>query len=94
MHRYRFRGKEDFLGYYVYWGSESREDWLEILNDLIKRGLKRVMLIVSDDFTGLSSSISALFHETDHQLCLIHMQRNLRRNMSKGDVKVFMRSCR
>jgi len=82
-------GRKSFLGYYVYWGSESREDWLEILNDLIKRGLKRVMLIVSDDFTGLSSSISALFHETDHQLCLIHMQRNLRRNMSKGDVKVF-----
>lgn len=47
------------------------------------------MLIVSDDFSGLSSAISALFPDTNHQLCLIHMKRNLRRNMSKGDVKAF-----
>ncbi|WP_422700248.1 transposase [Dissulfurispira thermophila] len=40
-------------------GSESKEDWLEILND------------------------------TDHQFCFIHMQRNIKRNMSKEDVKVF-----
>ncbi|WP_440871030.1 IS256 family transposase [Thermodesulfovibrio yellowstonii] len=82
-------GRKSLMGYYIYWGSESREDWLEILNDLIKRGLKRVMLIVSDDFSGLSSAIEALFPNTDHQLCLIHMQRNLKRNMSKGDVKAF-----
>lgn len=82
-------GKKGFLGYYIYRGSESKEDWLEILNDLIKRGLKRVMIIVSDDFSGLSSAIKALFPKTDHQLCLAHMQRNIKRNMSKEDAKAF-----
>ncbi|HCE80021.1 MAG TPA: IS256 family transposase, partial [Thermodesulfobacterium commune] len=26
---------------YIYFGSETKEDWLQILNDLIKRGVKR-----------------------------------------------------
>jgi len=41
--------------------AESKEDWLQILNDLIKRGLKRVMVIVSDDFPGLTQALKALF---------------------------------
>jgi|YNPBryunderm2012_1023409.scaffolds.fasta_scaffold22677_2 transposase-like protein len=82
-------GKKGLYGYYVFFGSESKEDWLQILNDLINRGLKRVMLIVSDDFSGLVSAIKALFPNTDHQLCFIHMQRNIKRNMSKDDAKVF-----
>jgi len=45
-------GRKSFISYYIYFGSESKEDWLQILNDLIKRGLKRVMIIVSDDFPG------------------------------------------
>lgn len=82
-------GRKSLCSYYIYWGSESKEDWLEILNDLIKRGLKRVMLIVSDDFSGLSSAIKALFPHTDHQLCFVHMERNVKRNMSKEDAKIF-----
>ncbi|WP_273040633.1 hypothetical protein [Thermodesulfovibrio thiophilus] len=39
--------RKDFFGYYVYWGSEKKEDWLKILNDLIGRGLKRLLLIIS-----------------------------------------------
>ncbi|MCX7913936.1 MAG: transposase [Thermodesulfovibrionales bacterium] len=83
-------GRKSLLGYYIYWGSESRGEWLEILNYLIKRGLKRVMLVVSDNFSGLSQAIEALFPEADHQLCLVHLKRNLKKNMSKEDVKVFM----
>jgi transposase-like protein len=45
-------GRKSLVSYYIYFGSESKEDWLQILNDLIKRGLKRVMVIVSDDFPG------------------------------------------
>jgi len=69
--------------------AESKEDWLQILNDLIKRGLKRVMVIVSDDFPGLTQAIKALFPDTDHQLCFVRMQRNIKKNMSKQDAKQF-----
>ncbi len=82
-------GRKTLLSYYIYFGSESKEDWLQILNDLIKRGLKRVMVIVSDDFSGLSLAIGNLFPQTDHQLCLLHMQRNIKKNMSRQDAKQF-----
>jgi len=82
-------GRKSLVSYYIYFGSESKEDWLQILNDLIKRGLKRVMVIVSDDFPGLSHAIKNLFPQTDHQLCFLHMQRNIKKNMSKQDAKHF-----
>lgn len=82
-------GRKSLVSYYIYFGSESKEDWLQILNDLIKRGLKRVMVIVSDDFPGLSHAIKNLFPQTDHQLCFLHMQRNIKKNMSKQDTKQF-----
>lgn len=82
-------GKKNLLSYYIYFGSESKEDWLQILNDLIKRGLKRVMIIVSDDFPGLGQAIKALFPNTDHQLCFLHLERNIKRNMSRQDAKQF-----
>lgn len=82
-------GKKDLLGFYIEEGNENREDWLVILNNLIQRGLKRVLVIVSDDFPALDEAISTLFPKTDHQLCFIHMQRNVRKNMSKTDSKEF-----
>ena len=82
-------GRKSLVSYYIYFGSESKEDWLQILNDLIKRGLKRVMVIVSDDFPGLTQAIGNLFPQTDHQLCFLHMQRNIKKNMSKQDAKQF-----
>jgi transposase-like protein len=34
-----------------------KTDWIKVFNDLIDRGLKRVILIVSDDFPGISKAI-------------------------------------
>jgi transposase-like protein len=78
-------GKKEVYGYYEHFGSETKEHWLMILNDLIKRGLKRLLLIISDDFPGLSQAIQALFSKTEHQLCFVHMQRNVHKNMGKSD---------
>ena len=82
-------GKKDIFGFYIQEGKENREDWLVILNNLIQRGLKRVLIIVSDDFPGLDMAIKTLFPKTDHQLCYIHLQRNAKRNMSKKDAWEF-----
>ncbi|GAB6183080.1 IS256 family transposase [Thermodesulfovibrio hydrogeniphilus] len=81
--------KKDLYGYYVFIGSENKGDWLKIFNNLISRGLRRVMIIVSDDFPGLSEAVKTLFPQTDHQLCLVHMQRNIYKNMSKADARQF-----
>ncbi len=78
-------GYKDLYGYYIMEGNENREDWLVIFNQLISRGLKRVMLIISDDFPGLSSAIETLFPKSDHQLCHNHLKKNIRKNLSKKD---------
>ena len=82
-------GHKDVYGYYIFFGSETKEDWLSIFNDLISRGLKRIALIVSDAFPGLDKAVGALFPKSHHQLCFIHLQRNVRRNMAKPDAKIF-----
>jgi len=41
--------------------SKNKADWIKVFNDLIDRGLKRLMLIVSDDFPGIIKAIETLF---------------------------------
>jgi transposase-like protein len=54
------QGNKDIFGFYTFFGSENKADWIKIFNDLIDRGLKRVILIVSGDFR-ISKSIETLF---------------------------------
>lgn len=87
-----FDAQKDLFGLYLYDGHETKAFWLQTLNQLIERGLKRPLIIVSDDFSGLKESIATLFPESLHQLCFIHMQRNVRRNMGVEDAKSFNQS--
>lgn len=82
-------GKKDIYGLYTIFGSETKGNWLKIFNDLISRGLKKVCIIVSDDFPGVDDAIKSLFPKTDHQLCYVHLQRNIRKNMGKTDASFF-----
>ncbi|MBC7321358.1 transposase, partial [bacterium] len=69
----------------------NRETWRVVFEDLITRGLKRVLVIVSDDLPGIIETIEAIFPLADHQLCFVHLQRNVRRHMSKEDATQFNR---
>ncbi len=82
-------GKKEPIGIYLHEGAETKERWREIFEDLIQRGLKKVLIIVSDDLPGISNVIKALFPLTDHQLCYVHLERNVKRNMTKEDSKNF-----
>jgi len=62
---------------------------LKILNHLIKRGLKKAVIVSSADFQGLIETIRALYPLTDHQLCYVHLQRNVRSQMGKDDAAPF-----
>ncbi len=83
------QGRKDVYGYYTFFGNENKGDWLKVFNDLIERGLKRVAVIISDDFVGLNDAIKAMYPLTEHQLCYVHLQRNVRRNMAKEDANLF-----
>jgi transposase-like protein len=83
-------GEKEMLGYYINIGNENKGDWLSVLNQLIDRGLKRPLMIVSHDFPGLIEAIRVLFPDTDHQLCTVHLKRNIYRNISKAESKEFL----
>lgn len=76
-------GYKSILGFWVAEGHENKAFWADVFQDLISRGLKRVLLFVTDDFAGVDSIIRKLYPFSDHQLCYVHMQRNLRRKLPK-----------
>src|SRR5215831_6517620 len=66
-------------------GREHLEGWKTLLRGLCERGLRRVLLIVQDDFPGLKPVFESLFPQADLQLCTVHMQRNAKTHLSKPD---------
>ncbi len=85
-------GQKDIYGFYEFFGSENKEGWLKVLNDLLDRGLKKVVVVVSDDFPGLSEALESLYPHTEHQLCFVHLKRNIRRNMGRRDSQEFLKN--
>lgn len=77
-------GQKHLLGFWVLKGRENKGFWIEVLQDLITRGLHRVLLFVTDDFSGLSGVIRELFPGAEHQLCLVHLRRALKRKLQRG----------
>ncbi len=84
-----FDWKKDLYGFYIFSGNENKQGWLRVFNDLIMRGMKKVDLIVSDDFSGIKDTISELFPLSDHQLCITHLKRNVTKHMSREDAIEF-----
>jgi transposase-like protein len=78
-------GKKSILSCTFANGKESLEQWKKVLRSLLERGLRRVLLIVQDDFPGLLSLNKGLFPQADVQLCIVHMQRNAKNHLSKED---------
>jgi putative transposase len=78
-----FDGYKSILGFWVVEGKESKEFWADVFHDLVTRGLMRVLILITDDFPGVTEIIQKLYAFADHQLCYIHLQRNLRLDLPK-----------
>ena len=75
-------------------GRENLEDWKAVLRNLIERGLRRVLILIQDDFSGLLPITQSLFPNTDVQLCAVHMQRNAKTHLTKLDGAEFQQRWR
>ncbi len=75
-------------------GRENLEDWKAVLRNLLERGLRRLLLLVQDDFSGLLPITQSLFPNTDIQLCAVHMQRNAKTHLHKTDATEFQQRWR
>ena len=87
-------GKKYVLACIARLGRENLEDWKLILRGLMERGLRRVMMVIHDDFTGLLPITRSLFPNADVQLCVVHMQRNAKTHLSKTDAIEFQQRWR
>ena len=68
---------------------ENSKKWLSIFSKLVQRGLRKILLIVSDNLSGITNSIDTIFSEAIHQLCIVHLLRNVFKHFSKDDAKKF-----
>jgi transposase-like protein len=87
-------GKKRILASIVRPGRENLEDWKLVLRGLLERGLRRVLIAVHDDFSGLLPITKSLFPQADVQLCIVHMQRNAKSHLSKTDTPEFTKRMR
>jgi mutator family transposase len=58
-------------------GGESTEAWRSVLDDLIKRGLRRPEFLIVDGASGLDKAIAAVWDGAPVQRCTVHKHRNL-----------------
>jgi len=87
-------GKKSVLTCIARPGRENLEDWKSVLRGLIERGLRRVMIFIQDDFSGLLPISQSFFPNADVQLCAVHMQRNAKTHLSKTDSSEFQQRWR
>ena len=69
--------------------NESSKFWLGVLNDLKQRGVKDILIMCSDNLTGIKEAINAAFPNTIQQRCIVHMIRNSVKFASYKDLRVF-----
>ncbi len=82
-------GKKDVLGMWV-GENESAKYWAGVLNGLRNRGVEDIFIACTDNLTGLSSAIEAVFPRTEIQNCIIHQIRNSTKYVSYKDLKPLM----
>jgi hypothetical protein len=58
-------------------GGESTEAWRAVLDDLIRRGLRRPEFLLVDGAPGLDKAIAAVWNGVPVQRCTVHKHRNL-----------------
>jgi len=58
-------------------GGESEAAWRAVLDDLVRRGLKRPALAIVDGAPGLEAALASLWSDLLVQRCTVHKLRNL-----------------
>ena len=86
-------GKKDVLGMWV-GENESAKYWTTLLNGLKNRGVEDIFIACTDNLTGFSAAIGAVFPKTEIQNCIIHQLRNSSKYVSYKDIKELMADLR
>lgn len=79
-------GAKEVLGYAIA-PNESTVTWKEILEDLSDRGVKDVLLFVTDGLKGIKDTIHHVFPQAAYQHCCVHVSRNISSKVRVADRK-------
>ena len=72
---YDLDGRKDILGLWID-ESENKHQWLQIFDELKKRGVEDVAFISMDGLPGLEEGAKAIFPKAVVQRCIVHLVRN------------------
>lgn len=79
-------GYKEILGIWI-GENESSKFWLGVLNDLKQRGVLDILIMCSDNLTGIKQAIETAIPKTIQQRCIVHMIRNSVKFVSYKDLK-------
>lgn len=81
-------GYKEIMGIWI-GENESSKFWLGVLNELKQRGVRDILIMCSDNLTGIKEAINTAFPNTVQQRCIVHMIRNSVKFVSYKDLKSF-----
>lgn len=79
-------GKKDILGLWMN-ENEGAKFWLGNFTEMKNRGMQDMLIACTDNLTGMSEAISAVYPKCEHQLCIVHQIRNSLKYVSYKDRK-------
>ena len=88
-----WNGGRDLLGMYME-PSEGAMRWGRVLEDLKRRGVEDVLVVCTDDLTGLSEVITDVFPKAFVQKCIVHQVRNSVKYLDHQDSKAVRKALR
>ncbi|MBD3225690.1 MAG: IS256 family transposase [Caldithrix sp.] len=67
--------------------SENEQSWSDFFEDMLSRGLRHPLLVISDGHRGLKKAITRVFPKARRQRCVAHKLRNLMNKVPLQDQK-------
>ena len=85
---YDLEGHKEILGLWMD-ASESKNYWMQVFDEIKKRGVEDVFFISMDGVSGLEDGAKAIFPGVIVQRCIVHLIRNSIRYVPNKDYKKF-----
>lgn len=82
-------GRKDVFGMWV-GENESAKYWAAVLNGLRNRSVEDIFIACTDNLSGFSAAIEAVFPKTEIQNCIVRQLRNYSKYVSYKDLKALM----
>ena len=85
---YDLEGRKELLGIWLS-ESESKHYWMQVFDEIKKRGVEDIFFISMDGVSGLEDGAKAIFSGVIVQRCVVHLIRNSLKYVPSKDYKDF-----